>query len=67
MLTLNVMEIFVDLSGVPATFEIKVKPAKNYPVDLYYLMDLSNSMRDDLDKLKNLGSKIGKCIKLIIF
>eukprot|EP00794_Sanderia_malayensis_P003179 gene3179-3650_t len=48
--------------GQPATFEIKVKPAKDYPVDLYYLMDLSYSMNDDLDNLKNLGTQIATAI-----
>ena len=33
--------------------------AENYPVDLYYLMDLSNSMADDKEKLAALGNKIG--------
>jgi len=48
--------------GQPATFEIKVKPARNYPVDLYYLMDLSYSMNDDLQNLKNLGAGIASAI-----
>lgn len=29
-----------------------------YPVDLYYLMDLSYSMGDDLNNVKNLGIQI---------
>lgn len=29
------------------TIKFKVAQAKQYPVDLYYLMDLSNSMSDD--------------------
>lgn len=29
--------------------------AEDYPVDLYYLMDLSKSMEDDKEKLSNLG------------
>lgn len=40
-------------------FTIQVKPAKNYPVDLYYLMDLSKSMSDDKEKLTTLGTSIG--------
>ncbi|EDV26654.1 uncharacterized protein TRIADDRAFT_54882 [Trichoplax adhaerens] len=38
--------------GQPAKFSIEVQPAANYPVDLYYLMDVSFSMRDDLDIMK---------------
>ena len=29
--------------------------AEDYPVDLYYLMDLSKSMEDDKEKLSALG------------
>lgn len=36
------------------------KQAKDYPVDLYYLMDLSNSMKDDKDKLAELGNLLGE-------
>eukprot|EP00795_Rhopilema_esculentum_P014149 gene14149-5150_t len=46
----------------PAKFQVKVKPAENYPVDLYYLMDLSFSMNDDLENLKNLGAGISSAI-----
>ena len=58
------MSSFCLFLGQPAKFEIKVKPAKDYPVDLYYLMDLSYSMNDDLQKLKDLGSGIGKYFAL---
>ena len=53
--------------GQPAKFTVKVKPAKNYPVDLYYLMDLSYSMKDDLQNLKDLGAGIGKFYWLLPF
>lgn len=33
-------------------------PADDYPVDLYYLMDLSNSMKKDKEKLSKLGEKL---------
>lgn len=32
------------------------KQAEDYPVDLYYLMDLSKSMEDDKEKLSKLGT-----------
>ncbi|KAH3873529.1 hypothetical protein DPMN_036766 [Dreissena polymorpha] len=38
--------------------------AENYPVDLYYLMDLSNSMKDDKENLAALGNKIGMVLTL---
>lgn len=46
-------------SGQPETFTLNVRPARNFPIDLYLLMDLSFSMRDDLDNLKRLGSDLG--------
>lgn len=45
-------------SGVASTVRLTVRPAENYPVDLYYLMDMSNSMKDDLGKLTALATKI---------
>ena len=35
--------------------KIEYAQAEDYPVDLYYLMDLSNSMKDDKQKLSDLG------------
>lgn len=39
---------------------MKVQHTEHYPVDLYYLMDLSASMVDDLQKIKDLGSTLSK-------
>lgn len=36
------------------------KQAEDYPVDLYYLMDLSKSMEDDKEKLSKLGSLLAE-------
>ncbi|XP_041658556.1 integrin beta-1-like isoform X2 [Cheilinus undulatus] len=47
-------------SGEPQTFDLKFKRAEDYPIDLYYLMDLSFSMRDDLENVKNLGTDLMK-------
>lgn len=44
--------------GEVQSIKLQVKPAENYPVRLYYLMDMSNSMEDDLMNLRTLGSKI---------
>ena len=38
------------------TFE--VAQAKQYPVDLYYLMDLSNSMSDDKETIVKMGQEL---------
>ncbi|KAL5006354.1 hypothetical protein ScPMuIL_015160, partial [Solemya velum] len=39
-------------------FSLTFRQAENYPVDLYYLMDLSHSMKDDKTKLAELGNLI---------
>ncbi|XP_060786249.1 integrin beta-2 [Neoarius graeffei] len=44
--------------GEAYTFQFKFKRAEGYPVDLYYLMDLSYSMDDDLKNVKSLGIEI---------
>ena len=49
--------------GEPVTFTVNVRPAKNYPVDLYFLVDLSKTMQDDLGNLKLLAGNICKCAK----
>ncbi|GAA6107087.1 integrin beta-1a isoform X1 [Tachysurus ichikawai] len=45
-------------SGEPQTINLKFKRAEDYPIDLYYLMDLSYSMKDDLENVKNLGTSL---------
>ncbi|XP_012678392.2 integrin beta-7-like isoform X2 [Clupea harengus] len=44
--------------GQPSEFKVSFKRAVGYPIDLYYLMDLSFSMKDDLDNIKDLGKDI---------
>ncbi|XP_019867658.2 integrin beta-PS isoform X2 [Aethina tumida] len=39
--------------------------AEDYPVDLYYLMDLSRSMYDDKEKLSLLGDKLASTMQKI--
>lgn len=45
-------------TGLPIKFSVSFKRAEGYPVDLYYLMDLSNSMKDDLENVKGLGQAL---------
>ncbi|XP_053554327.1 integrin beta-6 [Bombina bombina] len=44
--------------GNDVTFQVNVRQTEDYPVDLYYLMDLSASMDDDLKTIKELGSTL---------
>lgn len=43
---------------VTRTITLQYKQVVDYPVDLYYLMDLSKSMQDDKAKLAELGNKL---------
>ncbi len=52
------MTEYVVSSGLPQTFQLYFKRAVGYPVDLYYLMDLSYSMKDDLKNVKQLGNSL---------
>ncbi|XP_077436550.1 integrin beta-2 isoform X4 [Vanacampus margaritifer] len=51
--------------GLPTTFSVSFKRVQGYPVDLYYLMDLSFSMRDDLENVKELGQDLLATLKKI--
>ncbi|KAM9843660.1 integrin beta-3-like [Aulostomus maculatus] len=44
--------------GDTKRFTVSVKQVEDYPVDLYYLMDLSFSMKDDLARLRTLGNEL---------
>ncbi|OWK05755.1 ITGB2 [Cervus elaphus hippelaphus] len=44
--------------GQAAAFNVTFQRAKGYPIDLYYLMDLSYSMVDDLVNVKKLGGDL---------
>uniref|UniRef100_A0A2K6EV40 Integrin beta n=1 Tax=Propithecus coquereli TaxID=379532 RepID=A0A2K6EV40_PROCO len=41
--------------GEPQQLQVRFLRAAGYPVDLYYLMDLSYSMKDDLERVRQLG------------
>ncbi|XP_056462810.1 integrin beta-7 isoform X1 [Gadus chalcogrammus] len=49
--------------GVPQTFKVSFKRAEGYPIDLYYLMDLSFSMGDDLDMIKKLSQDMVRTLQ----
>ncbi|XP_029954227.1 integrin beta-6 isoform X1 [Salarias fasciatus] len=46
--------------GSQVTFQVKIQHTEDYPVDIYYLMDLSASMIDDLGMIKDLGSTLSR-------
>lgn len=56
------LEVFLVsfLTGQPAKFNVSMRTPKNFPVDLYYLMDISGSMLEDMKRITTLGTRIGK-------
>ena len=44
------------------TINMTFKPARNYPLDLYYLMDLTWSMRDDKQTLVRMGGSLSESL-----
>lgn len=56
--TLTTLTLSQILAGQAAAFNVTFRRAKGYPIDLYYLMDLSYSMVDDLVNVKKLGGDL---------
>ncbi|XP_063702921.1 integrin beta-nu-like [Culicoides brevitarsis] len=48
--------------GTTQEIHMKFRPAKNYPLDLYYLMDLTWSMRDDKETLVKMGGSLANAL-----
>ncbi len=48
------------LPGEEKEVEMEVFEPARGPLDLYILMDFSNSMSDDLDNLKRMGDQLGE-------
>ena len=42
------------------TFTVNVTTLRNPPLDLYILMDLSNSMANELSTVKDIAEQIGE-------
>lgn len=60
----------VSVSLVPGEereIEMKVFEPARGPLDLYILMDFSNSMSDDLDNLKRMGDELGTSTSVFPF
>ncbi|XP_072270695.1 integrin beta-3 [Pyxicephalus adspersus] len=46
-------------------FTIQVRQVEDYPVDIYYLMDLSYSMKDDLETIRTLGTQLAEKMRRV--
>ena len=53
------MWIFEIFAGQKREFDISVRTPENYPVDVYMLMDMSYSMKDNLKSVETLGFDLG--------
>ena len=52
--------------GDSVDVEFQVTEPKIYPAELYYLMDVSYSMRNDMEKMKKLGGEIAQKGHLVL-
>lgn len=68
------MLVFIDINfrvfganfpDEPYHLDFAYSQAVDYPVDLYYLMDLSKSMEDDKEKLSKLGDLLSDTMRNI--
>ena len=46
--------------GDTQSVRVSVRPVLNFPVDFYFLLDLSGSLADDLENIKRLSQDISK-------
>lgn len=46
--------------GAEANFMLKIHLLKKYPVDLYYLVDVSASMHNNIEKLNSVGNDLSR-------
>uniref|UniRef100_A0A4X2K8A4 Integrin beta n=2 Tax=Vombatus ursinus TaxID=29139 RepID=A0A4X2K8A4_VOMUR len=54
-------EVLIQLRpGAEASFLLKVHPLQKYPVDLYYLVDVSASMHNNIEKLNSVGNDLSR-------
>ena len=61
------MHTFMFSIGQAQNLTVSIRPANNFPLDVYFLMDQSFSMNDDLQNLKTLASQLGIYLAIAIF
>ncbi|KAJ8948573.1 hypothetical protein NQ318_007577 [Aromia moschata] len=59
----RILDLTDRLDGQSYSIHMTYKQAQDYPLDLYYLMDLSSSMHDDKDNLSRLGNKLAETMR----
>ena len=55
----------LSLVGQPQSVSLRVRPAAVFPLDVYFLMDFSSSMEDDLVTLQSIAGDIGEPLKCV--
>lgn len=64
----QVKPLIVDIElrpDAPETFSFEFRQAVPYPIDVYYLMDLSYSMQNHKEQLKMLGQELGQKVQRV--
>ena len=61
----KIRNVFPCLADEAHNLDFFYEQAQDYPVDLYYLMDLSKSMEDDKEKLSALGDLLAATMQNI--
>jgi protocadherin alpha len=51
--------------GQPTSFNLSIRPAPNFPLDVYFLMDFSQSMKNDLVQMRRLAYRTAGAIRSI--
>ena len=58
--------MYFHLAGIATTITVNVHTPKNFPVDLYYLTDVSRSIKKE--SIKSLGHLLGKqLVPFVVF
>ena len=60
-----ILKLSLFISDEAHDLDFYYEQAQDYPVDLYYLMDLSKSMEDDKEKLSALGDLLSATMQNI--
>ena len=60
------ISIFFTVSGETKRVTLNVRLAQDYPLDVYYLSDLSGSFTNDLTNLKLSATRLGKITNRLI-
>ena len=61
----NTVYLLPSPAGQPTSFNLSIRPAPNFPLDVYFLMDFSQSMKNDLVQMRRLAYRTAGAIRSI--